>query len=150
MMPPDVPPKTSHSPESVRAPSRGAELLSATGPLAARLPGFTPRPAQREMAATIERVLGDADVFIAESGTGTGKTFAYLVPVLLSGKKTLISTGTRHLQDQIYHRDLPQVRDALKVPVSVALLKGRANYLCHYRLARPAPPSRVANRAQTD
>ena len=119
------------------------------GALAANIPGFTPRPAQREMAATIERVLGDADVFIAESGTGTGKTFAYLVPVLLSGKKTLISTGTRHLQDQIYHRDLPQVRDALKVPVSVALLKGRANYLCHHRLARTAAEGRFASRTQT-
>ena len=94
-------------------------------------------------------MLADTSVFIAESGTGTGKTFAYLVPVLLSGKKTIISTGTRHLQDQIYHRDLPQVRDALKVPVSVALLKGRANYLCHHRLARTAAEGRFTSRAQT-
>jgi len=100
------------------------------------------------MAAAIERTLADAGVFIAESGTGTGKTFAYLVPVLLSGKKTLISTGTRHLQDQLYHRDLPQVRDALQVPVSVALLKGRANYLCRHRLARTADEGRFASRAQ--
>lgn len=100
------------------------------------------------MAAAIERTLADTGVFIAESGTGTGKTYAYLVPVLLSGKKTLISTGTRHLQDQIYHRDLPQVRDALKLPVSVALLKGRANYLCRHRLARTAAEGRFGSRAQ--
>lgn len=126
-----------------------AEALDEGGPLAVSIPGFSPRPAQREMAAAIERVLADTSVFIAESGTGTGKTFAYLVPVLLSGKKTLISTGTRHLQDQIYHRDLPQVRDALKIPVSVALLKGRANYLCHHRLARTAAEGRFTSRTQT-
>ncbi len=148
-MPPDVPPKTSHSPESVRAPSRGAELLSAAGPLAARLPGFTPRPAQQEMAAHIEAALAGQGVFIAESGTGTGKTFAYLVPALRSGKKTLISTGTRHLQDQLYHRDLPLVRDALGVPVTAALLKGRSNYLCRYRLARTAAEGRFTSRRQS-
>lgn len=123
-------------------------MLGEDGPLASAIPGFKPRAAQQEMAAAIERVLGDTGVFIAESGTGTGKTYAYLVPVLLSGKKTLISTGTRHLQDQIYHRDLPQVRDALKAPVSVALLKGRANYLCRHRLARTAAEGRFASRAQ--
>ncbi len=123
-------------------------MLGEDGLLASAIPGFKPRAAQQEMAANIERVLGDTGVFIAESGTGTGKTYAYLVPVLLSGKKTLISTGTRHLQDQIYHRDFPQVRDALKVPVSVALLKGRSNYLCRYRLARTAAEGRFASRAQ--
>src|SRR2546421_7162343 len=85
------------------------------------------------MAAHIERALAERGTFIAESGTGTGKTFAYLVPTLLSGKKVLISTGARHLQDQIFHRDLPLVRDALARPVSAALLKGRSNYLCLYR-----------------
>lgn len=88
------------------------------------------------MAAQIERTLTDGGVFIAESGTGTGKTFAYLVPALLSGKKVLVSTGTRHLQDQIFHRDLPLVREALARPVSIALLKGRSNYLCLHRLER--------------
>ena len=86
------------------------------------------------MSTHIERALADGGVFIAESGTGTGKTFAYLVPALLSGKKVLIATGTRHLQDQIFHRDLPRVREALARPVTVALLKGRSNYLCSYRL----------------
>ncbi|MFV1996803.1 MAG: ATP-dependent DNA helicase [Acidiferrobacterales bacterium] len=85
------------------------------------------------MAGFIEDMLADGGVFVAESGTGTGKTLAYLVPAILSGKKVLISTGTKHLQDQIYHRDLPMVRDALSSPVSTALLKGRANYLCLHR-----------------
>ncbi len=122
------------------------DILGADGPLAARLPGFTPRRAQQEMAARIEQVLADYSVFVAESGTGTGKTFAYLVPALLSGKKILISTGTRHLQDQLYHRDLPLVREALGVPVSTALLKGRSNYLCRHRLERVEGDGRLAGR----
>ena len=88
------------------------------------------------MAARIEAALMDRSLYIVESGTGTGKTFAYLVPALLSGRKVLISTGTRNLQDQLYGRDLPLVRDALGVPVTTALLKGRANYLCLERLER--------------
>src|SRR3970040_688458 len=103
------------------------------------------------MARRIEQALADQSVFIAESGTGTGKTFAYLVPALLSGKKILISTGTRHLQDQLYHRDLPLVRDALAVPVTTALLKGRSNYLCRYRLERVETDVRLAGkREQSD
>ena len=109
-------------------------MLGPDGPLARHVPGFQARAGQREMAARIERTLAERGRFIAESGTGTGKTFAYLVPALLSGAKVLISTGTRHLQDQIFHRDLPLVREALGRPVSVALLKGRSNYLCLYRL----------------
>ena len=112
------------------------EILGPQGPIARRLDGFIPRPAQQEMAARIEQALADRGVFIAESGTGTGKTFAYLVAALRSRKKTLISTGTKALQDQLYRRDLPLVREALGVPVAVALLKGRANYLCRYRLAQ--------------
>lgn len=88
------------------------------------------------MAGRIEQALADEAVFIAESGTGTGKTFAYLVPAILSGKKVLLSTGTKHLQEQLFHRDLPLIRDALGIPVTVALLKGRGNYLCLHRLAR--------------
>ncbi len=98
------------------------------------------------MATRIEQVLAGYSVFIAESGTGTGKTFAYLVPALLSGKKILISTGTRHLQDQLYHRDLPIVRDALAIPVTTALLKGRSNYLCLHRLEREETEGRLAGR----
>jgi ATP-dependent DNA helicase DinG len=113
-----------------------ADILGPHGPLARRLPGFVARPGQRQMAARIEQALADNGVFIAESGTGTGKTFAYLVPALRSGKKVLISTGTKHLQDQLHHRDLPFIRDALEIPVTAALLKGRGNYLCRHRLQR--------------
>jgi len=85
-------------------------------------------------------------VLIAEAGTGTGKTFAYLVPALLSGGKVIISTGTKTLQDQLFDRDIQVVRDALKVPVTVALLKGRANYVCHYYLERAQGEGRFASR----
>ncbi|MGH8402088.1 MAG: ATP-dependent DNA helicase [Gammaproteobacteria bacterium] len=112
-----------------------SELLGADGAFAQKLPDFTPRHAQQTLAAAIGRALIQQDILIAEAGTGTGKTFAYLVPALLSGKRILISTGTRTLQDQLYHRDLPAVRDVLGAPVKVALLKGRANYLCRHRLA---------------
>jgi ATP-dependent DNA helicase DinG len=125
-------------------PVTSKDILGVDGPLVGRLEGFTPRRAQQEMAATIERVLADFSVFIAESGTGTGKTYAYLVPALLSGKKILVSTGTRHLQDQLFHRDLPLVRDALAVPVTTALLKGRSNYLCRYRLEQAESDARLA------
>ena len=112
------------------------EALGPAGPLAEQVEGFTPRDGQQDMAAHLEQVLADQSILIAESGTGTGKTFAYLVPALLSGRKVLISTGTRNLQDQLFHRDLPMVRTALALPVSVALLKGRANYLCLHRMDR--------------
>jgi len=124
--------------------SPSAESLGARGPLAARLQGFVARPSQQEMAASIEAALAEHSIYIVESGTGTGKTFAYLVPALLSGKKVLISTGTKNLQDQLYRRDLPLVRDALGVPVSIALLKGRANYLCMERLERAELEGRFA------
>ncbi len=117
-----------------------AAALAAGGPLSRHLPGFRPRPVQQAMARRVAEVLAARATLIAESGTGTGKTFAYLVPALLSGLKVLISTGTRHLQDQLYHRDLPLVRAALGRPVTVALLKGRSNYLCLYRLERHAAP----------
>ncbi len=87
-------------------------------------------------------------MLLAEAGTGTGKTFAYLVPALLSGMKTIVSTGTRALQDQLYHRDLPRVRDALGTGLKTALLKGRANYLCRYRLERSRGEPRLSSREQ--
>ncbi len=110
------------------------DLLGPSGPLAERLPGFAPRRAQQEMAAAVECALEERATLVAEAGTGTGKTYAYLVPALLSGRKVIVSTGTKNLQDQLYGRDLPAVRDALAAPVSLALLKGRANYLCLHRL----------------
>ncbi len=113
-----------------------AETLGAHGPLAKRIPGFAPRRQQQEMAEAVAEALADTEtVLVAEAGTGTGKTFAYLVPALASGLKVIISTGTKNLQDQLYHKDLPIVRSALEVPVTAALLKGRSNYLCLHRLA---------------
>lgn len=111
------------------------DALSEGGALAERLDAFAPRDAQQRLTAAIADAFDAREVLLAEAGTGTGKTFAYLVPALLSGLKTIISTGTRALQDQLYHRDLPRVRDALGVAgLKSALLKGRSNYLCRYRV----------------
>ncbi len=111
-----------------------SEILGQDGLLAKHVAGFAPRTEQQAMADAVAHTLENNSILIAEAGTGTGKTFAYLVPALLSGQKVIISTGTKNLQDQLYHRDLPIVRKALEVPVSVALLKGRNNYLCLHRL----------------
>ncbi len=108
--------------------------LSEGGDLARNIPAFAPRAAQQDLAAAVAVAFDSRGVLLAEAGTGTGKTFAYLVPAILSGLKTIVSTGTRALQDQLYHRALPRVRDALGIGLKTALLKGRANYLCHYRL----------------
>ncbi len=113
-----------------------SRIFAADGPLAAAVPGFRARDQQLEMAQRILEAIASHRVLVAEAGTGTGKTFAYLAPALLSGGKTIISTGTRTLQDQLFIRDLPTVRDALKAPVTTALLKGRANYVCPYHLER--------------
>jgi ATP-dependent DNA helicase DinG len=110
------------------------QLLGADGPLADELPGFRPRREQVEMAEAVADALARRAKLLVEAGTGTGKTFAYLVPALLSGRHVIVSTGTRNLQDQLYHRDLPLVARALGRPVRIALLKGRANYLCRHRL----------------
>jgi len=113
-----------------------AHVFAADGPLAAALPGYKPRASQIELAEAIGQAIGDRATLVAEAGTGIGKTWAYLVPAILSGGKVLVSTGTRTLQDQLFSRDLPRVRAALKVPLTIALLKGRGNYLCHYHLER--------------
>ncbi len=111
-------------------------FFSEQSPLAAEVASFRPRAQQREMALKVAEAIRDNAILVVEAGTGTGKTFAYLVPALLAGGKVIISTGTKNLQDQLFQKDLPMVRDALKAPVSVALLKGRSNYVCHYHLAR--------------
>ncbi len=111
-------------------------FFSEQSPLASKVASFRPRAQQREMALAVAEAIRDNAILVVEAGTGTGKTFAYLVPALLAGGKVIISTGTKNLQDQLFQKDLPMVRDALKAPVSVALLKGRANYVCHYHLAR--------------
>jgi ATP-dependent DNA helicase DinG len=109
-------------------------LLGAEGPFARELPNFAPRLAQQVMARAVQQAIAGRDTLIAEAGTGTGKTYAYLVPALLSGERVIISTGTKALQDQLYFRDLPKVRSVLGSHLKTALLKGRANYLCLYRL----------------
>src|ERR1700690_455525 len=116
-------------------------ILGASGPLMRALEGFTPRAAQQQMAARIEAALRAREVLLVEAGTGTGKTYAYLIPALLSGLRVLISTGTRTLQDQLFHRDLPLLAGALGRPARVALLKGRSNYLCRARLSATALPA---------
>jgi ATP-dependent DNA helicase DinG len=110
-------------------------FFSEQSPLATEVASFRPRAQQREMALAVAEAIRDNAILVAEAGTGTGKTFAYLVPALLAGGKVVISTGTKNLQDQLFQKDLPMVRDALKAPVSVALLKGRSNYVCHYHLS---------------
>lgn len=120
---------------TIREPmTDAAALLDADGPLARTIPGFAPRTEQRILAEAVENALSDGSVLIGEAGTGVGKTFAYLVPVLARGGRTIISTGTRHLQDQLFHSDLPRVQRALGSSVRVALLKGRSNYLCLQRM----------------
>ena len=104
------------------------------GLLSQHIKGYAPRQQQLEMAAAIEKTLAESNVLVAEAGTGTGKTYAYLAPAILSGQKVFISTGTKNLQDQLFNKDLPMLRKALATPFRAALLKGRSNYLCHYRL----------------
>ena len=111
-----------------------SRAFSADGLLARQLSGYRPRPGQLEMAQAVQNAIAARSSLVAEAGTGTGKTFAYLVPALASGARVIVSTGTKNLQDQLFHRDLPLVRKALGIPLTVALLKGRNNYLCWYRL----------------
>ncbi len=123
-----------------------SEIFSPDGPLARAISGYRVRPQQLEMAERIADAIKQCTAFIAEAGTGTGKTFAYLVPALKSGGKVIVSTGTKTLQDQLFNKDLPMVRDVLKAPVKIALLKGRANYVCHYHLERAIADGRFTSR----
>ncbi|MEM7361257.1 MAG: ATP-dependent DNA helicase [Pseudomonadota bacterium] len=116
--------------------------LGEDGPFASALKNFRFRDAQVQMASAIEDSIAEKQTLLAESGTGTGKTFAYLVPAFLSGNKTLISTGTKHLQEQLFHRDIPTVLNTLGVNAKVSLLKGRSNYLCLQRLQMARNSSR--------
>jgi ATP-dependent DNA helicase DinG len=123
-----------------------SQIFTINGPLAQSVQGYSERAEQVKMALAIQEAIEKNKQLIAEAGTGTGKTFAYLVPALLSGGKVIISTGTKTLQDQLFNRDLPNVRDALQVPVTVAMLKGRANYVCHDHLHRASQEGRFASR----
>jgi ATP-dependent DNA helicase DinG len=122
------------------------QFFADSGPLASAIPGYRLRPQQVEMGQAVEQAIEKRGVLIAEAGTGTGKTFAYLVPALAKGGKVIISTGTKTLQDQLFSRDIPMVRNALQAPVTVALLKGRANYVCHYHLERAKNDGRFLDR----
>jgi ATP-dependent DNA helicase DinG len=140
------------------------DIFAADGLLARQIDGYRSRVSQIEMARAVAAAMetsarplpeatddhdGSENTLIVEAGTGTGKTYAYLVPAMLWGGKVIVSTGTKHLQDQLFQRDIPTVRDALAVPVSVAMLKGRANYLCHYYLQRTADNGRLPSRQET-
>jgi len=114
--------------------NRPSELLGEDGPFKELIDGYQVRASQQSLSDAVLDALENGEVLTAEAGTGIGKTFAYLVPAILSGKKVIISTGTRHLQDQLYQSDLPVVLEALEMPIKTALLKGRANYLCVHRL----------------
>jgi ATP-dependent DNA helicase DinG len=124
-----------------------AALLDDDGPLARHLPGFEARPGQRAMAAAVARTFADGGLLLAEAGTGTGKTLAYLIPAVLHGRRVLVSTGTKNLQEQIVQKDVPLLERTLGVPVRAACMKGRANYLCLHRFdaVRADPGPRAAD-----
>lgn len=119
-----------------------AEVLGNAGALSRFLPHFAPRQAQIEMAEAVALSIEEEGILVAEAGTGIGKTFAYLAPAMLSGKKCIVSTGTRHLQDQLFKKDLPTLQAALRLEFKAVLLKGRSNYLCLYRLGKALSETR--------
>ncbi|MCL4471853.1 MAG: ATP-dependent DNA helicase [Gammaproteobacteria bacterium] len=121
-------------------------IFAEDGVLARAFKDYRTRPQQLEMARAISAAIEKHEILVAEAGTGTGKTYAYLAPALLSGGKVIISTGTKTLQDQLFFRDIPAMRDALKVPVTIAMLKGRANYVCHFHLERAKNEGRFMTR----
>lgn len=123
-----------------------ARFFDPEGPFAGVVNGYRMRPLQVEMSQAIADTIARQETLVAEAGTGTGKTFAYLVPALIWGGKVIISTGTKHLQDQLFLKDMPVVRQALHTPVTVALLKGRANYVCRLRLERTLEQKRLPSR----
>ena len=110
------------------------EFFGPSSPLDELLNGFQSRQGQADMAEEVAYAINEEQHLVVEAGTGIGKTFAYLVPAMVSGQKVIISTGTKTLQDQLYHRDLPLISKAIGRPIATALLKGRSNYLCLNRL----------------
>ena len=137
----------SDSPEAAPALVQAVlRALSAEGPLAREDDAYLERGGQLAMAGAVAQAIEDRSTLVVEAGTGVGKTFAYLVPVLLAGRRTLVSTATKNLQDQLFYRDLPRLTEALGIPVSTALLKGRASYLCPYRLERARTEATFADR----
>ncbi len=153
---PEVPPvsRTGElSPDQDALGALVAEAFDDNGPLARTLPAFEPRPGQRQMAAAAGEIFAGGGVLLVEAGTGTGKTLAYLVPAILARRRVLVSTGTKNLQDQIFHKDLPALRSALDVPFTATYMKGRGNYLCLQRfdqLRQDGEPRAAAERAYVD
>ncbi|MDR3478696.1 MAG: ATP-dependent DNA helicase [Gammaproteobacteria bacterium] len=125
---------------------KSVKVLEQDGLLSQAIKGFTPRDAQQQMADAIEKTIAQNGQLIVEAGTGTGKTFGYLVPIFLSQKKTIISTGTKNLQDQLFFNDIPVIKKILSSALNVVLLKGRANYLCIQRLKRNQEDGRFVSR----
>lgn len=123
-----------------------SEILGEKGLLGQVIEGFVSRDSQQKMAAAVEKALTLHSQLVIEAGTGTGKTFGYLVPIFLAQKKTIISTGTKNLQDQLFFKDIPIIKKILPVPINVVLLKGRANYLCKQRLERNVEDGRFISR----
>jgi ATP-dependent DNA helicase DinG len=121
--------------------------LSADGPLGREDAAYLERDGQLMMAAAVAQAIEDRSTLVVEAGTGVGKTFAYLVPVLLAGRRALVSTATKNLQDQLFYRDLPRLMASLGIPLSIALLKGRASYLCPYRMERARSEATFADRS---
>ncbi len=129
---PDVP----AVPASGQLGSRVAAVFADDGPLAGAFGEYEPRPGQRQLASAVAEVFTSGGVLVAEAGTGIGKTLAYLVPAVLAGRRVLVSTGTRNLQDQVYYKDLPALARALDTDINAAYMKGRTNYLCLHRFDR--------------
>jgi len=114
-------------------PAIVASVFAPDGALAGTMNGYEPREGQRRMAEAVAAVVSGGGTLLAEAGTGTGKTLAYLIPAILSGHRVLVSTGTKNLQEQIFYKDLPALQEALGRPFTATLMKGRGNYLCLHR-----------------
>ncbi|MBL8135728.1 MAG: ATP-dependent DNA helicase [Acidobacteria bacterium] len=134
-------------PEAVDLIDAVTRAFAADGPLARALPQFEPRDGQRRMALAVAQTIDEGGVLMAEAGTGTGKTMAYLVPAVLSGRRVLVSTGTKNLQEQIFEKDVPALRGALGIPFTATCMKGRANYLCLHRFEEYRSRQAVRGRA---
>ena len=139
-------PSHSTSPLPFEQQNHLSRIFGKGGSFAQRLPHYHSRQEQIQMAEAVTHALNNVGCAVLEAGTGTGKTFAYLAPALMWGGKVIVSTGTKTLQDQLFERDLPTVRDVLAAPVSIALLKGRSNYVCHYHLERTLMNGRLFGR----
>jgi ATP-dependent DNA helicase DinG len=125
--------KINNRKQTVTLTTAVSSTFSDTGAVARAVPGFEPREGQRRMAAAVAKAIEDGETLLAEAGTGTGKTLAYLIPAILSRQRVLVSTGTKNLQEQVFFKDLPSLRDSLGVSFTATLMKGRSNYLCLHR-----------------